>query len=751
MSAQEHGAGGEPSQHEHHFALTEERRATLRALELAASMGQFGNSLNELENETSILSQTAAKLSALMDFSGICMLLADEATFEFDIAWCSHPDMRESFRRETALLIEDRTFAWALGRNKPSVVTTQMGKMLLHPLSTASGPLGMFAGILGNEPGERGDMADISHYLITVALFASATLLENFRLYRHLEQVNTTLEEQVAERTRELTDSNTRLRSTLAEKEHYRQNLEAVFSSMQDPLITVDRQRRILSVNRAGEAFFGAGAEFVAGRPFHEICRHATAACLQVFASTIDQGQTVREFRTQYRHEGMDKALVLSCSPLVSAGGTMDGAVLLIRDITRLASLERQLKERHSFRSIVGKSARMQQLYTLLENLAEVDTTVLVTGESGTGKELVADALHHNGPRAAGPLVKVNCTALSESLLESELFGHVRGAFTGAVSNRAGRFEAAEGGTIFLDEIGDISLRIQVLLLRFLESKEFERVGDTATRKADVRIVAATNADLLRKVREGSFRADLYYRLNVMHVHLPPLRERRDDIPLLISHFTEYFNRTLKTEIEGVSDDAMHFFMRHPWSGNVRELKHAVEHACILCRTGTIGMEHLTPEILTAASGNEGAQLMPHPPFLQAPGNHGYAPLSPAFPSAAPPSFTGESSAPHHGPMNGRTQPLQPDSPHLSPSAKQAYPAEQEYMAGLHNLPHSLGLSHPPYLSHSGRRPAFHDLSAQDIANAIRAAHGNKAHAARLLGIGRATLYRKMRELGLDY
>lgn len=723
MSAQENGTGNEPGQHEHHFALTEERRATLRALELAASMGQFGNSLNELENENAILSQTAAKLSALMDFSGICMLLADENTFEFNIAWCSHPHMRESFSRETALLIEDRTFAWALGRNKPSVVTTQMGRMLLHPLATASGPLGMFAGILGNGPRER-EMADISHYLITVALFASATLLENFRLYRHLEQANTTLEQQVAERTRELTDSNARLRSTLAEKEHYRQNLEAVFSSMQDPLITVDRQRRILSVNRAGEAFFGTGAEFVAGRPFHEICRHATAACLQVFASTIDQGQTVREFRTQYRHEGMDKALVLSCSPLVSAGGTMDGAVLLVRDITRLASLERQLKERHSFRSIVGKSARMQQLYTLLENLAEVDTTVLVTGESGTGKELVADALHHNGPRAAGPLIKVNCTALSESLLESELFGHVRGAFTGAVSNRAGRFEAAEGGTIFLDEIGDISLRIQVLLLRFLESKEFERVGDTATRKADVRIVAATNADLLRKVREGSFRADLYYRLNVMHVHLPPLRERRDDIPLLISHFTEHFNRTLKTEIEGVSDDAMHFFMRHPWSGNVRELKHAVEHACILCRAGIIGMEHLTPEILTAASGIEGAQPMPHRSFLQAQGSHGHAPVSAAFPPSAPHSFAGEPSAPHHGPAHGWAQPPQPDSLHLP---------------------------QPPYLSHPGRRPAFHNLSAQDIANAIRAAHGNKAHAARLLGIGRATLYRKMRELGLDY
>ncbi len=690
--------------------LPEDRRATLHALELAATLAHFGNSVDAVEDERSILAETAVKMEGLLEFSSLHFFLANEVSSSFDLVWTSAPDMAESMLRELAVLIEDRTFAWALGRNKPSAVTgTYAGKLLLHPLTTASGPLGMFVGCLDETAGEA--PADIGYYLLTVTLFASATMLENFRLFRHLETANARLEEQVGERTRELTLSNTQLRETLEEKEHYRQNLEAVFSSMQDPLVTVDRTRRILSVNKAGEGFFGAAAGDLVDKPVTEICGPMAEACLQVFASAIDQRQTVREFRTQYRHEGMDRVLILSCSPLISAQGSLDGAVLLIRDITRLASLERQLKERHAFRSIIGKSQKMQQLYALLENLAEVDTTVLVTGESGTGKELVADALHHNGARAGRPLIKVNCTALSESLLESELFGHVRGAFTGAHSDKAGRFEAAAGGTIFLDEIGDVSPRIQILLLRFLGSREFERVGDTVTRKADVRIVAATNADLPRRIREGAFRADLYYRLNVMHVHLPPLRERRDDIPLLTNHFIELFNRTLGTTIQGITDDAMQFFMRHPWSGNVRELRHAVEHACILARKGLIGMEHLTPEILSPQP------LAPYMPVAhgaaawsgQPGGYYAGAPYGPEAPSAYAPAFFSPGPALHGG------------------SAGPGVPAFQP-----------------------GMRKAPHSLTRQDLAGALKDAGGNKALAARLLGIGRATLYRKLRDHGLS-
>lgn len=697
--------------------LNDESRATLRALELAATMGRFGHSLNKVKDEHAILAEAAIKLTGLIDFSCLSFFLVNETTFSFDLVYCSAPEQKENILHEIAILTEDRTFAWALGRNKPTIVgTTALGRLMLHPLSTASGPIGIFAGTLKDDITEHS--ADIGYYLLTVVLFASATLLENFRLFRDLEQANENLERLVAERTRELTDSNEQLRETLGEKERFRQNLEAVFSSMQDPLVTVDQDRCIIRVNKAGEQFLAAKAIQLIGKPFLDVFRHAEDACRQVFTSAIDYGNAVREFRTQYRHEGIDKALVLSCSPLISPDGSLGGAVLLIRDITRLASLEKQLKERHSFRSIVGKSAKMQKLYTLLETLAEVDTTVLVTGESGTGKELIAEALHHNGARAKGPLIKVNCTALSESLLESELFGHVRGSFTGAVSDKAGRFEAAEGGTIFLDEIGDVSQRIQILLLRFLESKEFERVGDTTTRKADVRIVAATNANLQQKIQQGTFRADLFYRLNVMHVQIPPLRERRDDVPLLVTHFINSCNTSLGTHIQGISDDTMQFFMRHNWPGNIRELKHVIEHGCILARQGLITIDHLAPEIL------ESSLPYPAPAFVQLHSQTSQYALQ------APPVFG--SSHSHHA-ANG-------NQPYDQQPTPQPYPGQQSTPS-----PHPFTPDYaiPP-------RKAFHDLSADDINSAIFAAGGNKAHAARMLGIGRATLYRKMHELNIS-
>lgn len=672
------------------LALTEDRRATLRALELSATLGHFGTSLDTVESEASILAETAAKLGGLLDFTCLSFFMVNDVTFGFDLAWTSAPEQADDLQQDIAGFIEDRTFAWALGRNKPTLATSQRhGRFVLHPLAAASGPLGMFAGVLRSEEVEHS--ADIGFYLLTVTLFSAATQVENFRLFRDLESINATLEKQVEERTASLMESNIRLRRTLHEKEGLRRDLEAVFSSMQDPLITVDVNRRITRVNRAGASFFREPAHQLEGRLFNDVFPQGAEPCSQVFRSAIDNGMPVREFRTTCREDGVERALILSCSPLIPGQSPEQiqpappaGAVLLIRDITRLVTLEKQLKERHSFRNIVGRSERMQKLYALLETLADVDTTVLVTGESGTGKELIADALHHNGARANGPLIKVNCTALSESLLESELFGHVRGSFTGAVSDKAGRFEAAEGGTIFLDEIGDVSLRIQVLLLRFLESKEFERVGDTVTRKADVRIVAATNANLTQKIQQGSFRADLYYRLNVMHVQLPSLRERRDDIPLLINHFISLCNKELGTAVTGIADEALQFLMRHPWPGNVRELKHVVEHGCILTREGHIGVEHLASDIL----GHTAPATLP-------------AMVPPHVPANA---------------QNGFPPPIVPTPAYNTPAAPRA---------------------------------AFHDLSADDILHAIQSAQGNKAHAARLLGIGRATLYRKIRELGI--
>ena len=242
----------------------------------------------------------------------------------------------------------------------------------------------------------------------------------------------------------------------------------------------------------------------------------------------------------------------------------------------------------------------MRSIYAVLDQLSEVESTVLITGESGTGKELVAEALHYGGPRAKSPLIKVNCSALSESLLESELFGHVRGAFTGAIRDKLGRFEAAEGGSIFLDEIGDISPRIQLNLLRVLERKEFERVGDSKTRRANVRVIAATNVDMIDKIRQGLFREDLYYRLKVMVIHVPPLRERTEDIPLLCEHFLGLFRASFGKQIARVGEEVMRIFMTYPWPGNVRELRSALEHACILCPGGEILPAHLPPELTQA-------------------------------------------------------------------------------------------------------------------------------------------------------
>jgi transcriptional regulator with GAF, ATPase, and Fis domain len=285
--------------------------------------------------------------------------------------------------------------------------------------------------------------------------------------------------------------------------------------------------------------------------------------------------------------------------------GRFTGALLVIRDITLLRDLERELRERHLFQNMIGKSKRMQDIYRLLEDLSNLETTVLITGESGTGKELVAKALHYSGQRAFNPFVTVNCSALTESLLESELFGHVKGAFTGAIHDKQGRFQAADQGTILLDEIGDISPLIQLKLLRVLQEKVFERVGESNPQKVDVRIIASTNKDLKEKVRKGEFREDLYYRLKVVEVSMPPLRERLEDIPLLVDHFREMFNKRFQKEIDGLSNEVLNKFMSYHWPGNVRELEHVIEHAFVLCRGRVITLEHIPSEVKDYGSSDK--------------------------------------------------------------------------------------------------------------------------------------------------
>jgi Nif-specific regulatory protein len=266
--------------------------------------------------------------------------------------------------------------------------------------------------------------------------------------------------------------------------------------------------------------------------------------------------------------------------------------------------LKHQLKERFKPSNIIGKSKVMQNVYDLIAQVTKSETTVLIRGESGTGKELVAQAIHFNSLRSSKPFIKVNCGALPESVIESELFGHEKGAFTGAIAARKGRFELADGGTIFLDEIGDLSPTTQIKLLRVLQEKEFDRVGGTATIRADVRVIAATNRDLETLIDEGKFRQDLYYRLNVFPIHVPALRERRTDIPLLADFFVERYSKANLKDILRISTPAIDMLMSYHWPGNVRELENCVERAVLLSSDSVIHGHHLPPTLQTAeASG----------------------------------------------------------------------------------------------------------------------------------------------------
>ncbi len=394
----------------------------------------------------------------------------------------------------------------------------------------------------------------------------------------------------------------------LDEKEKYRSNLEAIFSSVKDAIITVDKELSVLEINEAAKGICDLSRDAI-GKPLSSLPRYCNGQCLDALEETIKEKQPVEIYRVECKHKLRSQQVVaITTYPLLDNKSVFSGAVLVVRDETHLADLERDMRERQQFHNIIGKSEKMQSVYSLIEDLTDVQTTVLVTGESGTGKELVAEALHYKGERSHKPFVKVNCTALSESLLESELFGHVKGAFTGAIQDRVGRFQKADGGTIFLDEIGDITPRMQLQLLRVLQEREFERVGDSTPIKVDVRVIAATNQNLREKIRRGEFREDLYYRLKVVEINLPALRERREDMPLLINHFINKFNKKLNKEIVAISSDAQKIFMDYPWPGNIRELEHTMEHAFILCRQKTITVNHL-PQVFKEFIGTKSSLL----------------------------------------------------------------------------------------------------------------------------------------------
>jgi len=392
------------------------------------------------------------------------------------------------------------------------------------------------------------------------------------------------------------------------EKERHRADLEAIFRSLSDGIMMLDNNGHLLQANEAASRICNCLALQLqsAADCAHQPC---DGACRELIQESIKNGTPAKRERIRcQRPQKTNQVVTISTSPIRDHTDTCTGVVVVLRDETRIDELEGQLNNRRSFGRMIGASSPMQRIYTQIEALADVPSTVLINGESGTGKELVAEALHSSGARRSKPFIKVNCSALPETLLESELFGHVKGAFTGAIANKMGRFQKADGGTIFLDEIGDISPAMQMRLLRVLQEREFERVGDSTTVKVDVRVIAATNHDLAERVRQGKFREDLYYRLNVIKLLLPPLRERMDDLLPLINHFIERFAASFHKTIAGITDEALEVLQQHSWPGNVRELQHVLEHACVLTRTNQVDLESLPHDLTSQPRHPSGTQ-----------------------------------------------------------------------------------------------------------------------------------------------
>jgi PAS domain S-box-containing protein len=381
---------------------------------------------------------------------------------------------------------------------------------------------------------------------------------------------------------------------------------EVMFNSIPHGIFTVDERCRITQFNRAAERITGWKRDHVLGRSCADIFRSESCAKGCMLQDSMGRGEAHRDQETTIlRRDGRPVLVAVSTSALKDGGGRLMGGVEMFRDLSDIAELRRRLHGTYTCEDIVTKSAAMRGVRELLPLVARSDSTVLIEGEPGTGKELVARAIHSLGPRRRKPFVAVNCGAIPETLVESELFGHVRGAFTDAKRDKPGRFAMARGGTLLLDEVGELSPAVQVKLLRVLQEREFTPLGAVEAVKADVRILAATNRDLAVEVMNRRFRQDLYFRLNIVRVSLPPLRSRSEDIPLLVEHFIARFNAVQGRRIQGISTHAMSRLMSYSFPGNVRELENAVEHAFVVCGTNTIEADdlplHIVGQVATPA------------------------------------------------------------------------------------------------------------------------------------------------------
>ena len=438
-------------------------------------------------------------------------------------------------------------------------------------------------------------------------------------------------------------------------------------------VLVMDLHRRVIFCNRSVETLIGMPAQATVGLHCRNVMRGRVCITGCPAATPIELAETVC-FESDIVNRDRKRIPVrITLSPVCDARGRMTGIVETIEDLRLLKEYDEKASQAYSFGHIVGQSVQMQKLFSILPVIAQSDSSVLITGETGTGKDMLAEALHQESDRVKGPFVKINCGALPETLLESELFGHTKGAFTGAVENKLGRFHLAHNGTLYLTEIGDLPLPLQVKLLTFLDDKVVYPLGSTKGFAADVRIIAATHRDLEQMVREGKFRQDLFFRLNVLRLNIPPLRDREGDVRLLLDYFFNNFSQKMKRGMSGFSAKALQLLLSYPYPGNVRELRNIVEYAVNVCRDKKILPSHL-------------------PAYIAEP-----------------------------RPMT------MPESPSVAPAGRAAGPPD-----GAHG------------------RASWPEAEKQLIMDALIKARGNRMQAAKQLRWARSTLWRKMKQYGID-
>jgi len=376
-------------------------------------------------------------------------------------------------------------------------------------------------------------------------------------------------------------------------------SMDVILDSIADGVFTIDNEKNVTSFNKAAEKITGISKEHAIGQKCFDVLHANICQTACVLEKTLKTGKEIIDLPIiVINSEGKTIPVSISTAVLKGNKGEIIGGVETFRDLSSIEELKKEISKQYTFKDIISKNNDIQKIFDVLPDIAESDSTVLIQGASGSGKELFARAIHNLSHRKGKPYIIVNCGALPDTLLESELFGYVKGAFTDAKEDKPGRFALAEKGTLFLDEIAELSIALQVKLLRVLQQKEYEPLGATFPLKANVRIIAATNQDLSQLLARGTFREDLFYRLNVIKIELPPLSKRREDIPLLVDHFINQFNLKKGKKIIGMPNDVLNILMKYEFPGNVRELENIIEHAFVLCHGSQIEIEHLPKEFI---------------------------------------------------------------------------------------------------------------------------------------------------------